>query len=555
MEKILDNFKYLGVVLTLLFFASCESEMLEEYESIDVTDAPSLEITVTDVQDSVFVIDYSIAAKGWLFVAVMEGNEESVTEPTQEEMRFQNLSDAAFNTHFKIDEDEYMMSDTVEVTGLEQNTEYVVFVMPGSVDGVNGEIMKTSLVTSDIYTPEWVGTTPVISSQPSQPIDFAVDLTFDEPVLVNNSDGFVFRYLNIQTFEFNDVVAESVSASGNTVTVVQAAEPIPGQYVFLSVSDDAVKDRSDNMFAGFTSGLSDEGALEGHFWRAEFSAVSVVEDGVSPEIGEAQQDNEFEIVLTFDLPMDFNRSEGSVVYDPQNVILSYDIGQTSTNVGVPADNIAFDGNVVTITQPRSAVFGETVSLIVNEGAFRTVYGSPVAAIEKGDMAWLVSFGYERDMILGSYVIEDMVSHFDGPIDLTLNIEITAHDEDLDKVLINNLLDSETPIEAIFNGDFATLTIPGGQLLSAGTLNPDWSVEVWNGYVDDGTAVGFIESDGTILMEGLGFYLYDLAGEGLGYWDLFPTSTWSPTIEKINSMPANLGLSGIKKLTNDKLIIK
>ena len=556
MKKILDNFKYLGVILTLLFFASCESDLLKEFESISVTDAPALDITVTNVQDSVFHIDYSVAAQGWLFVAVMEGDEESVVEPTQEQMRFQNLPAAVFNTHFKIDDDA-LMEGTVEVTGIKQNTEYVVFVMPGSVDGVDGEIRKTSLVTSDIFPPELVETSPGISPDAAQEVDFSVSLTFDEPVLINNSEGFVFRYLNIQTFEFNDVVAESVSVAGNTITVEQPAEPIPGQYVFLNVSEDAVKDRADNMFAGFTSGLTEEGGLAGHFWRVEFSPVSVVEDGIDPAVGEAQEDNEFQIALTFELPMDFNRSQGQVSYNPQNVIISYDQGQTTINVGVPADHISFDGNVVTITQPRTAVFGETVSLIVNEGAFRTVYGSPVAEIEKGEMHWLVSYGYERDMILGNYVMKDLVSHWDGPIDLVLNVEITAHADDPNKVLINDLLGSETPIEGIFNGDFATLTIPGGQLLSAGTLSPDVVVEVWNGYVAGGTATGFIEPDGTIRMNGIGFYLYDLEGEDVGYWDLFPNPTLTPVHAdtKINSLPAVLDLSNLRNRATDKLIVR
>jgi len=125
------------------------------------------------------------------------------------------------------------------------------------------------------------------------------------------------------------------------------------------------------------------------------------------------------------------------------------------------------------------------------------------------------------------------------------------------VLINDMLGSETPIEAIFNGDFATLTIPGGQLLSAGTLSPDYIVEVWNGYVAGGTSTGFIESDGTIQMDGLGFYLYDLDGEAFQYWDLFPNPTWTPVPAdtKINSLPAVLDISNIQKRAADKLIIR
>ncbi len=559
MKKIINNITFLGVILALLTVVGCESELLQEYDSVDVVAAPSLEFSLTNVQDSTLHVDYNLGAQeGWLFVAVVEGAEDAVETPTQDQMKFLTV-EAAFKQSLKIDAQNAASEGEVLVTGLKQDTDYTVFVMPTSVDGVDGEIKKTSAKTSDIYDPVVIDITPGVSSTAAQEVDFSVEITFDEPVVINNADGFIFRYLNIVTFEYVDLPASEVSASGSVVTVTSPQDAIPGQYVFLSISDDAVQDRSANAYAGITSGLTDEGTLGGNYWRVAYTPAQADFDALTPTIGEAQQDPAFEISLTYEYTMDFKRnSSQAAVYDPADVVIRYTQGGTQTNVQVPAGNIAFDGNVVTITQPRTPVFGETVTLIINENAFRTRYNSPVAAITAEDeVSWLVSYGYTVDMIIGNYLIEEMVSNWDGLLDLTLDIEITAHAEDENVVLINNLLGSTTPIEAIFDGDFATLSIPGGQLLSPGTLSADVSVEVWNGYVADGTAVGFIESDGTILMEGLGFWLYDLVGENDGWWDLFPTSTWTPVAAeaKINSLPAVINVSDIKHRSPSKLITR
>jgi hypothetical protein len=540
MKKILDNIKYLGVILALLFVASCDHELLEEYDSISVIGAPTLEITLAEVQDSTLNANYTVSAQGWLYVTVLKGKEDEVVTPTADQMRTQSIvigDNAPFKTHIKIDEDGKRQG-TVTVTGLKQDTEYVVFVMPGSVDGVDGAIVKASVKTSDIYPPALVTTSPAVASAADKAKDFAVTLTFDEPVLVNNADGFVFRYLNIVTFEFTDVVvgADLTAVAGNAITLKQSHVPVPGQYVFLSVSDDAVKDRAGNMFAGFTSGLSEAGALDGTFWRIAFTPAVAIKDDITPTVGEAQQDPEFDIVLTYDLPMDFKRGTGQVVvYNPKDVIIKYIQGGTTISVEVPADHIAFAGNVVTITQPRKAIFGETVVLVMKENALRTRYGSPSAEIADGAVSWLVSYGYTRDMIINDYVVS-FVNHEGVPREATAAAKI-MEGEDAADIRIADIarnyfgIAAEVAVDTLegtFNGDFATIIIPDWQPLTSITLSGGQVGDVYfANRLGEDPVIGNIGADGSIVMDSWGWYFVATDESGVAGWVArFNTTSWA-----------------------------
>ncbi len=517
---------YFGVVLGLLFFTACENELFEKYESVSVVGAPALEASISNVQDSTFTLNYTLGAAGWLSVAVIPGLDKPV--PSAEDLQFKRGAQAVKSYHFEVLAN--ALTGQLVVTGLMPNTDYSIFALSTSVDGVAGDIKGMSFKSSDAVAPTLKSTTPGVSSTPSRATDFSVTLNFDERVVVHNKAGIVFRYLNIVTFAFTDVPVDSIRVDNDKVIVYQTHEPLPGQYVFLSVSADAIRDGAGNFYAGINSGLTEAGDLAGLFWRIAFDPIEYT--AVLPSTAEAVQDPNFQIQLHYDLPMDFNRGAGNVVaYDQKKVRVNYKMGATTVIVEVPQANISFADNVVTIKPPRTPIFGETISLAVDSASFRTRYGSANAKIPVDEIKWLLSYGYKRDLILGDYVIGSLVSHWDGPIELELDITITAHATVANKVLINGLLGSPTPIEGIFNGDFATLTIPGEQMLGAGALSPDYLVEVYNGYAAGGTATGTILSNGNINLPGLGFYLYTPEGGDVGWWDLFRTSVWTKTVGK------------------------
>jgi hypothetical protein len=494
----------------------CEQEWQKQHDPAVLKAPATAELLVNTILDSTAILNYTQSVVGQLYVVVLPGNDETVAPVANSILRL-NAAGAVFTKQLFLIEDADRTGN-LKITGLKQNTEYKVFVLPVNTDGVLGAVTTTpAFKTSDVYKPKFVSSSPAVAAT-GQAENFKVTLTFDEPVVINKADGIYFRYLNIVTMEITNAPAV-VKVDGSKLIVEQTHKPIFGQWVFLTIDADAIKDRANNFYVGISSGLTG-GLLSGLYWRVKFTP-EVAADTL-PKVGKPVADLNFKVVLTFGLTMDFNRtSAGAVSYTASNIVMSYKSGGTTTFIDVPQANVVFASNVVTITPPRLPAYGETVSIQIKENAFRTRYGSPVKAT---DLSWLISYGYARTLILGNYIMGNLVSHWDGPITDEFPLNITAHATVANKVLINGLLGSTKPIEATFNGDFATLTILGGQTLSTGAPIAGETMEIWNGYKTDGSTVAFIQADGSINFNspnGFGFYLL----VANGWWDLYPAAKW------------------------------
>lgn len=521
----------LAVAAVAITQYGCEQEWQKQHDPAVLKAPATVELAVSSIEDSTAVVTYTQSVVGQLYVVVVPGDDEAVAPDANSVLRL-TASGAVFTKQIFINEDAEK-SGSISVSGLVQNTSYKVFALPVNTDGVLGEVTTTAaFATSDDYDPVLVSTSPAKSGTADKAADFDVTVTFDEPVVINNEAGIYFRYLNIVTMEFTDVAAE-VEVEGKNLTAVQPedVEPIFGQYVFLTIEADAIKDRADNFYEGVTSGV-EGGLLVGLYWRIEYMPEAEDAEATLPEAGEPVQDLGFKVVLTYDLPMAFYAtSTGAVDYDSNDIIFEYATSTTTVSVKVPAANVSFAGNVVTVTPPRTPVYGETVTVKIAEGAYRTRFGSPNAETE---YSWLISYGYTRDLVLGDYVIGNLVSHFDGPVATEYEVTLSAHETDPGLVVISGLLGSQDDIVAEFNGDFASFDIPTadgmGQFLTFAEGHPlaDYELEVWNGYTGyGGVAKGFILDDGTIEMLGLGFYMYAAAdGADIGWYDLFSQSVWT-----------------------------
>jgi hypothetical protein len=520
----------LAVAAVAITQYGCEQEWQKQHDPAVLKAPATVELAVTSIEDSTAVVTYTQSVVGQLYVVVVPGDDETAAPEANSVLRL-NAAGAVFAKQIFINEDAEK-SGSISVTGLVQNTSYKVFALPVNTDGVLGEVTTTdAFATSDDYNPVLVSTSPAKSATADKAADFDVTVTFDEPVVINNEAGIYFRYLNIVTMEYTDVAAE-VEVDGKKLMVVQPedVEPIFGQYVFLTIEDDAIKDRAGNFYEGITSGI-EGGYLVGLYWRIEYMPEAEDAEATLPVVGEPVQDLGFKVELTYDLPMAFYVSSGAIVYDSNDIIFEYATSNTTISVKVPSANVSFAGNVVTITPPRTPVYGETVTVKIAEGAYRTRYNSPNAEVE---LSWLISYGYTRDLVLGDYVIGNLVSQFDGPVATEYEVTLSAHATDPGLVVISGLLGSQDDIVAEFNGDFASFDIPvvdgWGQFLTFADGHPlaGYELEVWNGYTGyGGVAKGFILDDGTIEMFGLGFWYYSLTDpDDSGWYDLFSQSIWT-----------------------------
>jgi uncharacterized protein YaiE (UPF0345 family) len=387
---------------------------------------------------------------------------------------------------------------------------------------------------------------PAVSSTAAQDADFEVSITFDEPVVVADTGLIKFGYYNRFTkdIDWYAISGENVvSNESGELTFSQPITPLFGQYVFLAIDNGAIEDRSGNVFEGYESDFDTDGYLMGYYWRIAFEPTAVID--VMPANDSALITNDFQITVTFDKAMRMPNSNEDG-YDPTTIALKYMNEQTNLEVFVPADYVAIDSNVVTISLPDMPDFGQNVTFRMDEGALRDIDGNPSAEIAYGDYQYLISYGYSKDLIVGTYDLA-ATSYFDG--DLTpYSVEITAAGGDT--VMIRGLFEYDVAIPGIFDGVRGTLTLSENS--SFGDVYSDGGeVFIDNGDSENGgVVVGNIKADGKILMESLGAYYVSSDGTGDGYVDYYTTTTWTPavagkksgklnTINAVKSMPKGI----------------
>jgi hypothetical protein len=529
-----------GLAIAAVAFTQygCEQEWQKKHDPAVLKAPATVQLAVSDIEDSTAVVSYTQSVLGQLYVVLVPGDDE-VAAPAQNAMLRLTVASAVYTKQIFINEDADK-TGSLTIGGLNQNTSYKVFALPVNTDGVLGEVTTTqAFKTSDVYDPVFVSSSPAASGTADKAPDFAVTVTFDEPVVINKKEGVYFTYYNPIDDTYAKEAADVKIEAGKLVAE-QTHKPIFGQYVFLTIEEEAIKDRAGNFYEGKESGFvyddeEEKDVLAGLYWRVEYMPYAVQD--TLPAEGEPVQDLDFKVELTYELPMDFYRTAtGAAKYNNADIVFDYATATTTISIKVPAANVSFADEVVTITPPRTPVYGETVTVRIAEGAYRTRYNSPNAEVE---LSWLISYGYKRDLVLGDYVIGDLISHWDGPIADEYEVTLSAHATDPSLVVISGLLGSEDDIVAVFNGDFASFDIPTvdgwGQFLTFPEGHPfeDYTFEVWNGYAANGVATGFIEPDGTIDMVGLGFIYYSLTDpDDSGWYDLYPQSIWSKVTKSI-----------------------
>ncbi|MGE0090856.1 MAG: hypothetical protein AB7S50_15410, partial [Bacteroidales bacterium] len=317
----------------------------------------------------------------------------------------------------------------------------------------------------------------------------------------------------------------NISVASKVVTITQPQVAINGQYLFLSIGANSIKDRSNNYFEGVTSGIV-SGYLSGIYWRVKFAATEA--QMVYPT-EEVTSNTAMNIVLDFPIKMRFP-SSSETAYDQTKVVVRYTSGGSTTYVQVPQANVSIvQDTLVQIVLPRTPIYGETISFMMAEGMLRNSYGNPCAAVDYGDYSWLMSYNYTRDLIIGTYNVHCVSTFNSNEYDFT--VTIAAKSGSANKVVITGLENSTSPVEGVFDGDFATLTIAQDQ--SLGDLLGDGSeVFVFSNTSDSGDILGSIQSNGNMTMD---WASYIVGGTYDGYYyDRYYGSVWTKTTKGTSS---------------------
>jgi len=522
--------KFIGFFIAVAFIASCDKEAFEEYSSVSVADAPGLTLTIDSNTDSAITVSYNMNMAGRVTLAVLPA---SVDTPAIADMQGRPTADYYYYKH-----DEGDAQGTITYEGLEPYTQYRVYGVGQNLDGVFSAIVSTEASRTDDFDAPTLdieaGVSPAVSASPATSNDFEIMLSFNEPVVLASSVDMELGYYDpiADAIDWMPVVKDSISVSGNTVTIPQMkAELIDGEKVYLSIAEGSILDRNGNEYVGVESGIDTEGYPFGMYWRVDWEAKA--ELMVLPSDTVYVTDAPAFDVIKLVYPMDLSTASLED-YESSMIKVRYYTSELSQDYNISSSNVAIDGDTLMITLPETAEYGSNVTLSVAEGAVWDIYGNDVAAVEFGDYDWFISYGYTRDLIIGDYTIGSIVSHWDGPISDEYQVTISEDPDDDNNVIISGFMGSQDDIIAIFDGDLATFTIYTedgmGQMLTFPAGNPyeAWEFEIWNGYAADGYSYGTISSDGTINQGGFGIYMYEIDGDGSndGYLDLWPQSTWT-----------------------------
>lgn len=516
----------IAILLFGIAISSC-TEFLDQ-ETIDPETPPVASLEVSAVADSSFTLNFSSDKAGYLGYALVS---DTTVMATALNILSGSIAGESSTIANEVFESESAGSYTINISGLNPNKYYKVFCSATNANGVQSNLESYLFKTNDNYGPSLMETSPSRSLDPEQSTDFEVVLTFDEPIGSVDASKFTFKYYN-EDIEATAGSAEVNPANSKQVIVKQAKEALAGDYVFLSYEEGAVKDLSGNSAAARESGIV-EGAAAGLYWRAENISWDFAVENIMPQAGSATSDLDFMVTLKAEFPVVLNEdyAEGDVRF------VATSAGK-STTYFLTADYISVTDSNIVIYKPFTPSYGENVYLEIDEGVFLNDFDNPNGVIESGidgianeddpitEVGWFMSYGYTRDLVIGTYMFSG-VSYWEDSNE-QFEVEIIADPADDSKVIINGFYGSTTPIPATFDGDFGTLTVVCEEDYLLGDLFEDGGETYFWSYEEDKFVIN-ISSDGNMVTDAnywLALYWVAADGSTEGWKNIFTGSTWT-----------------------------
>jgi len=506
-----NNIKYIKLisifVLALVISAACVKWDEETRPSMDA--ASTVTLAVLSAGDSSVVVSFSNSSNGYVSLNLYEGTGNEV--PTELEDREAMLTGNVSSLEYYSAQTETGTVYQYTFEGLVQDASYEVMGVANNGDGIVSVVEVLPLATADSHPPSLLGTDPEITYSPVLPVDGSVTLIFDEPILYDDTKDLTFS----EFFDGEDVVAGSVTVSGNTATVALGADLTNRDYVWLSYPEGAFTDLSGNLAAEMVTYL-DGNQFVGLYWRAEakeFEALTILPEADVVPTG-------FDIEVTF--------AEGVDADDvvDGDITLTYDDGTDVLIKAVLASEVSAAGNVLTITQSHLAAPGVVVTLDIPAELFSIGYGNPSAAVTA---TW--SILHPLQTWIGSYDVD--AQSYGDPDNWdevwTATVGPVAGDVNSLSITIDAGGGGGVPFTVAIDDVAMTITIPAGT--NAGDLygyGGSTSMYVGDYATIDQVSdiVGTIDPDGTILIDQLTF----VVDAGPFVWDAFNT-TWSPAVAK------------------------
>lgn len=506
MKKIAFYFLALGIGL-----ASCTH--LDDVSSENYGDGPSISVDATAATDHSFTLKLT-PAEGTLYYSyvVTEGTElEELDSYKLLKEQYSGIATDVLSTKenatFTFD-----MIDAKTGKGLCQpNTSYIIYAVASNDKGIAGKITAATITTSD-------GDAPFYDAKGVAPIDGkqAVKIPFSEAIVRGNgkvtAKYFVEWGAATEAEMFVNIAEDKIKVDIDENIVTITTEGVPAAAVVLvSWEEGAFKDIKGNSCIALNSGFNSDGTdflgvtfdvAEEPFTihtekevEGEEKPVSLV----SPALGSSLANwEDFQCEITLD--MNVYRNPELLKGGELQVIYTHE-GKSST-IDLAPNYWKTSGKKLMFTLPESPDYGDQVSVIIKKGAICDAYGNPNAEL-KLENAWLYSYGYKRDLVIGSYDLK-YTSYYDKNI-YTESILVEPDPQDENGLLISGFFGLDKKVKAVFDGDFATVTIKKESEIGTTSLQNGTRVIVTvAGNTADGSFVLSIDKNGNMSIPDIGF---------------------------------------------------
>lgn len=549
---------YLSIVVAI-FATGCTT--FEKEDSLTLPDPPAVNISNINAQSEAISFNVSPAGTaGYYAWLVVEG--EKIDATLKALSVLQQTASGVANGIAKYSE---TPDSHVVVEDLTPYTVYQIYAVVASEDGVVSEVKNASIRTLDD------GDKPTLDEVAIE--DTTVTITFHEPLqrgrgrvyvsyfaknTVSGSKPLVvepgFEEFNPQDIEVDE---ENLSVSGNTL-VVQLPSAPAGAYASITYEADVVRDlegnksnafeqKADTLVKGAPSGgITVRVATTTWSLQSEFEVIN-------PDTLVSFSDWEELIVTALpDSGITVKKKGDEVpafVYKEPGKFLTVDVKKWGLLEGIPSFFL-----------PEAPAFGATVDLNIPAEAFEDVYGNTNEELLIEDN-YLHSYGYTLDDITGTWQINGN-SGFYGSAFPTETVVITEDPDSEDEfgVIITGFGKiftgvDVTPISAIFDPVFGTLTIPHFQLLAEDVMieveeGVEVPLDVYFVTYNEEPVVFAVPSPG-IITAASDFWGYGVADgdEFLGYLDLYRKgSTW----ERVSMETAASPLAAPNSVVRDEV---
>lgn len=521
---------------------------------------PTATITVTETTDSTFTFTVNPGENALYYSILVDQSADTAAVDAESLLKgtyasvynvVKNTNDAATFT--------YNMRKANGAPLCLPGKTYQIYAVAATDKGVFGEVAVATVSTTDQLAP-----------RPTQYEYDAAEKTmyvlFSEAIA--RGEGAVkavsYKYYDLVNGKFAGEEVEEVEVVVDGDVIAITANTNPGAYVAFSWEAGAFVDAAGHACTALNSGFSmQQGDFVGLVGENDTEAFEVTEvNVVEPAIGGTIGDWEaFYGTLIFDMNVFANTKAAA-----DAVTLTYKNAKSETTIKLTyGEHWDTSANTFIFVLPKEPEFGDKVSIKIAEGAFTDAYGNPNAEVEFAD-AWLRSYGFTRDLVVGNYIFAHQ-SGFDGNV-YTATSSIAA-DAKENVVAIAGFADytddgvADCTIKGVFNGDYGTITVPCGQIIGEDVVVMDDNVttaEVWvvlEEYDGAEQIVFQVDEEGTIVNQGnmWTYSVYEKASQSfLGYFAAGPvTMGMKDSGSSTQALPkaANGRTLNFKKLTPKK----